>query len=482
MQALLSISNRNLFWLLSGLFLICLAAALVYESWYIMALPFTALAMLPFITIEVKHLYYALLLSLPVSVEYQFGTTLGTDLVSEPIMLLLTALYIFNFVHNPRIISRRVYAHPLFYLLVLHFVWIAVSVFYSEHVLFSSKYLLAKIWYIVPFVLLPQVLVNRKQDMAAIAVCLALPMLFVAAQSILRHLPMGFSFSSINDTLTPFFRNHVNYSAMLVCLIPAGLVAFYFGKNTSLRLLLLVVLIVAFVALILAYSRGAWLAAFAAYVCWWAIRRKKIQQVLLLAVLLTGGLLAWLSYDRNYLRFAPNYDNTIFHTNFREHINATFSGRDVSTAERFYRWVAGVRMAAAEPVTGFGPNTFYGQYHNYTVRAFRTWVSDNSDHSTVHNYFLLLAAEQGLPGMIIFVLLFAGALLYAQRLFHRLRDTFYKMSVMAIAATLTMIGVVNFLSDLIETDKIGSLFFLCIGLLIRIGILTEDPVTQKNEA
>jgi O-antigen ligase len=29
-----------------------------------------------------------------------------------------------------------------------------------------------------------------------------------------------------------------------------------------------------------------------------------------------------------------------------------------------------------------------------------------------------------------------------------------------------MIGVINSLSDMIETDKIGSLFWLCLGMII----------------
>jgi Tfp pilus assembly protein FimT len=38
--------------------------------------------------------------------------------------------------------------------------------------------------------------------------------------------------------------------------------------------------------------------------------------------------------------------------------------------------------------------------------------------------------------------------------------------VMAVASIMVMIITLNFLSDLIETDKIGSLFFTCIALLI----------------
>ncbi|WP_252407921.1 O-antigen ligase family protein, partial [Escherichia coli] len=62
-------------------------------------------------------------------------------------------------------------------------------------------------------------------------------------------------------------------------------------------------------------------------------------------------------------------------------------------------------MVANKPLTGFGTNSFYPTYKGYTLPAYKTWVSNNPDHSTVHNYFLLTAIEQGLPGLCIFLVL-----------------------------------------------------------------------------
>ena len=128
--------------------------------------------------------------------------------------------------------------------------------------------------------------------------------------------------------------------------------------------------------------------------------------------------------------------------------------------------IAGVRMIKDNWLTGYGPNTFYDNYKEYAVPAFKTWVSDNNDHSTVHNYFLLMAIEQGIPGLLFFIILAGAMLYYAQYLYHRIQDLFYKTTAITIGVIITMIIVVNSLSDLIETDKIGSLFFLCLASLI----------------
>jgi O-antigen ligase len=187
-----------------------------------------------------------------------------------------------------------------------------------------------------------------------------------------------------------------------------------------------------------------------------------------LAVMIIVSLgLGWLAHNNRYLDFSPDYNTTVFHENFSEHLIATYQLKDVSAAERFYRWIAGFRMIPDHPVTGFGPGTFYHNYKPYAVPAFETWVSNNEEHSTVHNYFLLTAIEQGLPGLLLLLLLTALVLYYAQYLYHRTTDTFYKTVSLATGSIFAMILTLNFLSDLVETDKIGSLFFLCIAVLVK---------------
>ncbi|MEI9910005.1 MAG: O-antigen ligase family protein [Bacteroidota bacterium] len=184
------------------------------------------------------------------------------------------------------------------------------------------------------------------------------------------------------------------------------------------------------------------------------------------SVVIVIATLFWIKADDRYLQYAHDYRTTIFHEDFREHLQATYEFKDVSTAERFYRWIAGIRMIKDNPLTGFGPNTFYNNYKPYAVPAFKTWVSNNPDHSTIHNYFLLIAIEQGIPGLVFFLLLIGAMLYYAQHLYYRAKDIFYKTIAITTGVILVMILTVNFLSDLIETDKVGSLFFLCLSMLV----------------
>jgi O-antigen ligase len=52
--------------------------------------------------------------------------------------------------------------------------------------------------------------------------------------------------------------------------------------------------------------------------------------------------------------------------------------------------------------------------------------------------------------------------------------------VMAILLCIVIIYVNTFLSDLIETDKIGSFFFICIALLVNQDIRNKDSGKQQE--
>lgn len=203
-----------------------------------------------------------------------------------------------------------------------------------------------------------------------------------------------------------------------------------------------------------------------------------------ISILLFGSLYYFITKN-HYLALQPDFEKTIIHSNLSEHLDAMYSMKELSTSERIYRWVAGIRMSSVHPITGFGPATFYSQYKHYTDSRFRTYVSDNPEKSTVHNYFLLTTVEQGFPGLLLLVTLLFVFFLRCQKLFLQIKDPFYKTLLLILSMAMTHIVTVNFFSDMIETDKIGTFYFLCLGVLIvlerniksgKIQIETQDSV------
>jgi O-antigen ligase len=374
--------------------------------------------------------------------------------------------------YNPKILSGEFLWHPLISGLLLFFCWTFISVIFSSEQLMSVKYLLAKSWYILSFVFIPLIFFRDKLSIRKAGLFFIFSMSCAVVLMLTRHAGVGFRFSTVNAALSPFFRNHVNYSAMLVCSIPI-LFACYSLSGSSKRTIWLILIAIFLFALYFSYSRGAWLALGTGITAYWLVKKKLLVSSFFISILVIISAFVWLRSNDNYLRFAPNYNKTIFHQDFEQHIRATYQLKDISTAERFYRWVAGVKMIKENALTGFGPNSFNYHYKENTLPSFKTWVSGNQERSTVHNYFLLLAIEQGIPGLVLFLILIGVLLYYVQYLYHRIQDLFYRTIAITAGAILTMILTLNFLSDLIETDKIGSLFFLCISLLIVADVKTR---------
>lgn len=472
--------NKPVFWIFAGLFVAFLLPAVFTGEYFWLAVPF-GIALSYFGWQHINVLFFLLLATLPFSAEYHFNDKLGTDIPDEFLMLITAALFFMYFSYKPEAVTKDYRRHPLLLFLFFSFIWILITALFSTDQFISFKFFLAKCWYLGAFVLAPLIVFKNKQAIKIAAMVIAAAMFTVTSIILVRHFGYNFRFADINNAAQPFFRNHVNYSAMLVCTIPLFVACYRLTGSKKIRLLLSIAILVLLVALFFSYSRGAWLALLVGLTAYWLIRKKLLFLSFIVAIIVSVAFLFWAKNNDHYIKYAPDFKTTIFHKDFREHLIATYRLKDVSTEERFYRWIAGVRMVKDNWLTGYGPNTFYYNYKPYAIPAFKTWVSDNKEHSTVHNYFLLITLEQGIPGLIFFLILIGGMLYYAQRIYHLTSDAFYKTVAATAGAIIFMLIVVNFLSDLIETDKIGSIFFLCLSVLIAADNNIVFGVANKNE-
>lgn len=464
--------TNKVFLIFGAIFLGSVSAALLLRMEYLYLLPFGILLLYAGWS-DPRLAFYLLLFTLPLSMEMGVSGNLSVDFPDELFMVFCSALFLCIWIFNPNIVNRQMLIHPLMLILFASLVWLVVPILSSEYPVFSFKFFAAKTWYIGAFIFTPLILLHDKQIILKSIKIISVSLFLVVLLSLARHAMDGFSFMAVNSSVTPFFRNHVNYSAMLVCFIPL-FISFYRGsKDRFTRAILFCCIIVLIAALFFSYARGAWLALATGAAAWWLIRRKLLLKAYVAVMLIMTVLYFWIQHEKRYLQYAHDFRSTIYHVDFREHLRATYELRDVSTAERFYRWIAGAKMIREKPLTGFGPNTFYHHYKGYAVPAYKTWVSRNEERSTVHNYFLLVTIEQGIPGLLIFLLLAGYLFYYAQRVYHRSRDRFYSTVALNCGIILVMIMTVNFMSDLIETDKVGSLFFLCFSLLMIADLKTR---------
>ena len=216
-----------------------------------------------------------MIIVLPLSTELNITPQLGLDFPDEIILVLLTGIVLVKLIHQPNWLPASLQQHPLFIVLIVYVLWILITCWYSVEPVLSIKYLLAKTWYIIPFVVLPQIILDTQNNIRKMALCLLVPMLFVVIQTLLRYFSYGFSFEFVQKTLAPFFRNHVNYSSMLVCLLPVGWCVWKLTPaENQYKKWIVYAMVIGLTGLVFAYSRGAWIALLFGIASVWVIRKK----------------------------------------------------------------------------------------------------------------------------------------------------------------------------------------------------------------
>lgn len=469
-----SVSQRNLFLCFALIFSTAWFISIIENQWlWLSLIPISLIIFLSII--DFKIIFYLLLFFIPLSTEITFDNGFGTDLPTEPLIIGLMGIGILHFLIHFRKIGSAYLTHPLTLLLFLHLFWTFFTSLTSHSVFISIKFLLAKIWYVCTFYFLAGYLLRTEKRIKLMFWVVLIPMLSSMIVIWYRHFLYGFSFGDIHRVLAPFQRNHVNYAALLALLFPwIFLIRYEYPKGSFIRKILTILIPIWLVAIYLSYTRAAYGAIIIAFAAGMLVRWKILMPFVYSSVLVTLLGAYWLTNNNKYLDFAPNYDRTISHTEFDNLLEATVKLEDISTMERLYRWVAGAHMSVKEPWLGFGPGSFVHHYKAYTIKGFRTYVSNNKEKSGIHSYFLMVLVEQGFPGLFIFGLFVVIVLKTGQQVVNATNAPY--PSWIPMAALTSFIVILSFLTinDLVETDKIGSFFFIFIAILVNTDIYLLD--------
>lgn len=451
--------------------------ALFKELYLLAVVPFIFLGLVLIIK-DYRILYYAFWVLLPFSIEFNIGS-FGTDLPTEPIMLGLTFIGILLFFLRMGSISLKYLYHPISLFLILHLVWLLFTSLFSQSPVVSIKFFLAKLWYVIPFFFLTFHFIKDEINVQKISKILAVFLGTAIIIVLTRHALEGFTFDTSHQVVRPIFRNHVNYSAILVVVLPFIYALYRNTKKGIQKNILIGVILLFMVGTYFSYTRAAQLSLVIALGAFFIFRFKLGKVAVSLSLILAIVGTAHMATKNKYLDYAPNFEKTIAHTKFDNLLEATYKMEDISTMERVYRWVAAKQMVEESPLLGFGPGSFYFHYKKYVLSSFETYVSDNPEKSGIHNYYLMTLVEQGIFGLLIFLALIISIILYGERVYHNLTNTKQKNYVMAATISTVVICALLIINDLIEVDKIGPFFFLNASLIVLFDLLNNKERSEN---
>lgn len=475
-----SIGWRSLTGMLTALCLLSVGCAGFSGEIYWLLIPFVAaILLLPFYNF--KAFYWLFLFSVPLSAEIQLNSSLAITLPDEPLMAGLLLITVFYLIRFKKTFPSWFWNNSLMLIIILQLLWTIIAVIFAYDHLPALKFLTAKFWYLSAFLFIPILLIRGKKDFGRIFMIICIPVILHAFFVFAWHASLKFGYWESNIVVRPFYKNHVDYGSILSMTLPAVYIVWRIKKeNKKIWWILLGILLFLCVAIYVAYSRAAIMAAIFAFLIMYAIRKKLVNYLMpsfFAFLILAVSLLAM---DNKYIDFRPNKSKNATQETFIETVTGAFTGKDMSSMERFYRWIASVRMVKENPMTGVGPNNWYDHYKSHTVTAYTTWVSRNPERSTTHNYFLLMVTEQGIPAMLLYAILIMVLFAKGQRIYHLFEDQTYKRITLAVVAVLGAVFVNNFFSEFLETHKVGGLFYLCIALLIILEAKAKRTI--KSEA
>ena len=469
------------FKIFSLVILLSVTASVMMEEYVLLGIP--AFLLLVFITVvDFRKTFYILLACIPISTEVVLPNGFGTDLPTEPLIVGLMLVFVLYLFRHGTSISKAFITHPITLLLMLHLSWTLIATIASEDQFVSLKFFLAKIWYVATFYFLAAVLLKEEKDIKSLFWWIVIPLFATISVIMVRHAGKGFSFEEVHFILGPFYRNHVAYASIMSLFFPFIWFARKWYKPWSGKWLFIVGGIVyLFIAIQLSFTRAATVSIFLAAGTWLIIHFRLMKLALVAAVLIAAFFINDLSTDNKYLYFAPDFEKTITHKQFDNLIEATYNMEDISTMERVYRWIAGFYMFAENPWMGFGPGNFHNFYKSYTVSSFKTYVSDNPEKSGIHSYYLMVLVEQGTIGAIFYFLLVFYFLIKGEQIYHQTKDPRRRDIVLMVVLCMVIIDALLLINDMIETDKVGPFFFICMAVLVNMDLKNRSEIIRDEK-
>ena len=387
------------------------------------------------------------------NIEYITDGKLGLFIPTEPLLLTLLLLILVKQLYKP-FLNQDLFRHPIAIVVYVYLSWIFLTSITSEHPDVSLKYLIVRLWFIVPILFYGGHIFNKTKNIKTFFWLYVLGMSAVITYTLVNHWQYGFGEKEGHWVMWPFFKDHTGYGAMVAFIIPI-LIGFYYSKKHSLlmQLALFSLILLAFVGVYFSYTRAAWLSLFAAGLVWVFIRFKVPFKYLLVLGLLILSTIAF-NWDQINMRLAKNkseHTTEEFGTRLESAANVS---TDASNLERINRWTAAWNMALARPILGFGPGTYAMEYAPYQNPENYTIISTNfGTMGNAHSEYLGPMAEMGFPGLIIMLFL-VGVIFYKGiTLYIRYPEGEYKTILLSLILALVTYFVHGLLNNYLDTDK-----------------------------
>lgn len=445
------------------------AIFIYYEQFWFMLLPAVLIiGALAIFRLDILLLFIVFCTPLAINLEHlPFG--LGISLPTEPLMFVAMIIFFFKVLYEKKF-DRRVFWHPISVAIILHLLWIGFTTITSEMPFVSFKFFLARLWFVcVCYFLATQLFASDFQNIKRFFWLYIIPLLIVIIYAVTWHSTYRFAEKPAHWVMTPFYKDHTSYGAILAMYYPVIFLFLNKRQNNSIRFFTVIVLLIFTIAIVLSYTRAAWLSLIGALGLYFVYYLKIKFRTLLLAGGTLVGLFIIFQSDIIMSLEKNKQDSS---DNLLEHVKSIYNIKsDASNLERINRWKSALRMFKERPIVGFGPGTYMFQYASYQISHEKTIISTNmGDMGNAHSEYIGPLAEQGILGTLFFIGILVTVFSTATRLYNTLQNKEMKQIVILTTLGLTTYFIHGLLNNFLDTDKASVPFWGFMAILTAIDI------------
>ena len=480
---MLSQSKKIWFLVLSVLFILLNGFFLVQERFEFLLLPFILL-IIYLALFKIDTLLKIIIFLTPLSIslsELKPESAINMSLPTEPILFGLLLIFILKLFKDGSF-DRKIIKHPVTIAILINLAWIAFTCIPSSHPLVSVKFLLGRLWLLVGFYFIASELFKSKKNINQFFWLYICGFSLVIAYTIILHSGTGFDQKSANYIMGPFFNDHTSYGAALAFLMPFLVFKVFDEKIAGTKKLLVFLLLSYFIlALVLSYTRAAWVSVLGSALVFVVLKLKIKWWVITMGLVLSSVLLIGLWTQINANMASNKQDSS---SNLKEHVSSISNvTSDASNLERLNRWNSAYEMYKKKPVFGWGPGVYAFEYAPFQRSKDKTIISTNTgDGGNAHSEYLGPLAETGILGTLTFLLVVLTIIYTSVRVYKKPTLSPEMKNVVLIC----FLGLVSYfihgvLNNFLDTDKISCLFWGMTAIIVIIDLhhSDEDKSFQK---
>ncbi len=454
-----------------GAFVILNAYYVAWGTYLSMALPL-GLVLVWAVLYRIKEMMLFIALATPFSLNLenlkQLGG-IGFYLPTEPILAGVLLVFLIHSLSRNRL-DLSIWTHPVTRIVMLGLIWIFITSLTSSLPLVSFKFLLSRMWFVIPLFFLVAFFFKDPDYLKKYFWFYIAALCGVILLTIQKHAGYGFDEETGHYVMGPWYKDHTSYGAVIAMFFPLALGHLFSPSINGLkRLGVSIMTLILTVGLIFSYTRAAWLSLIAALGVFIVMKlRIKFWFVFAIMAMLISGYIVF--QDDIIRELERNRQDSS--ENFTEHIQSmTNISSDASNLERLNRWSSALRMFEERPVFGWGPGTYMFQYSPFQKRSETTIISTNlGDAGNAHSEYLGPLCEQGVLGLVFFLLFMIIVLKTAIQLYFKLVDPYTKMLLMSMLLGLITYFTHGVLNNFLDTDKVSVPFWGFVAGIVAIDL------------